>query len=279
MSSNKEHADHPKCTQAWGQDLDFPFMDDDKYIQRDDLQDLSNGDEDKRDATVDGIEITNGRNKEIFKPTMDHDEIQYAPQDSDREERNSYEPQRDLLLEPNNVRNTLKDAVKKPYKFAKRKYVIHQGTIKRIKLIFTIGLSVFDIISDLVLAVNYFINGDTWWGGLTLAFFILPFIVFLLFLYFVCHVCTRMKDENENENEHENQIDENLDFLLGILLQPRALECILEAGPQLILQLYIMALPAESTLSESNNTTYSYNATNNHHTLDSHNVTTGKNNA
>ena len=34
----------------------------------------------------------------------------------------------------------------------------------------TLGLYIFDVGSDIVTGVVYIIEGDTWWGGLTLAF-------------------------------------------------------------------------------------------------------------
>ncbi len=115
----------------------------------------------------------------------------------------------------------------------------YKKKITVVRFIFTAGLTLFDVISDLVLAVDYFINGDRWWGGLTLAFFILPFIsgVFLLCLG-IAKLC-----RNAEAYIH-----------IGWIIW-KVSECICEAGPQLILQLYIMALPAEPSLSDGQNTT------------------------
>ena len=97
------------------------------------------------------------------------------------------------------------------------------GKLSRMKAAITVGLAIFDMISDLLLAVDYYKTGqDQWWFGLTLTFFLLPVVVLALI---------------------------GLVMLYEKNLQPEALkawktfECMAESGPQLILQLYIMALP------------------------------------
>ncbi len=88
-------------------------------------------------------------------------------------------------------------------------------------IIFTItaGLTLFDIISDLVLAVVYFINGDYWWGGLTLVFFIVPFIIGVWALCVVIAAWFR---------------NEEIKKFYSMWILWKMFECIWEAGPQLI---------------------------------------------
>ncbi len=132
--------------------------------------------------------------------------------------------------------------IKKSYQHLRKR---HKNKINVIRFTITAGLTLFDIISDLVLAVKYFINGDYWWGGLTLAFFILPFIIGVLFLWKVIpDLCGDTEDDDE---------DVGTPHQWWIIW--KVFECIWEAGPQLILQLYIMALPAEASLSDRHNTT------------------------
>ncbi len=128
-------------------------------------------------------------------------------------------------------------------------YTRHKKKIRVIRMIFTAGLTLFDVISDVVLAVNYFINGHYWYGGLTLFFFIKPFILGLClsigYIYdsYFAHGCM-----------HKGVIDDKYWHMHWLIF--KAWEGLWEAGPQLILQLYIMALPADSpSLSENYNTT------------------------
>ncbi len=117
-------------------------------------------------------------------------------------------------------------------------YTRHEKKIKVIRKIFTAGLTLFDVVSDVVLTVTYFINGDYLYGGLTLLFFIKPFILGMcLSIGYVMDTCDTQSCLDIEKGEEENV------FWYMNWLSFKIWECIWEAGPQLILQLYIMALP------------------------------------
>ncbi len=129
------------------------------------------------------------------------------------------------------------------------------GTVKKIiQLMITIGLTIFDMVSDIILAVDYANTGeDDWWFALTLTFFLLPIIplVFLLLLTLAIYIddgCSfsSIKDTNKDVAKY---------FHLW-----KQFECVAESGPQLILQLYILAVssmdfPATEQITDFENTT------------------------
>ncbi len=113
----------------------------------------------------------------------------------------------------------------------------HRKKINVIRFAVSAGLTLFDVISDLVLAANYFKNGDNGWGALTLVFFIFPFVVGI---FIIVVVSAKMLNCCGQEN-----FEGAVDVYYGYWIFWKILECIVEAGPQLILQLYIMALPSD----------------------------------
>ena len=111
------------------------------------------------------------------------------------------------------------------------------GTIKKIiQLMITIGLTIFDMVSDIILAADYANTGeDDWWFALTLTFFVLPliplfFLLLLTVLEYIGHGCSL---------SNMNQINKEVAKYFHIWKQ---FECVAESGPQLILQLYILAI-------------------------------------
>ncbi len=184
-----------------------------------------------------------------------HDELLELPDPNDSNTNND-----------TGVRVTIKHVVKKPYKFAKKKvkkqkYKVksaveeHKYKVKLTYVIINACLTLFDVVSDLVLAVNYFRNESYWWGGLTLAFFSVPFIIGVIL---VCEeICKRGFKSCLDPTDLDDEIDQirNEKVFFRWILWKGVAECVLESGPQLILQLYIMALPTDSTLPDSNDTT------------------------
>ena len=91
----------------------------------------------------------------------------------------------------------------------------------------TIGLTIFDMGSDILLAVNYANTGkDDWWFALPLLFFLVPFIFLLLMTFLAWIADDDFKGSFKNGFPYWKQF-----------------ECTFESGPQLILQLYIMSFP------------------------------------
>ena len=94
--------------------------------------------------------------------------------------------------------------------------------VKKIFTVFGIVLTAADIISDIVLAVDYCVTDNPWWCGLTWTFIAVPGLIGLLVL---C-VCFRGNEQNKPK-------------LWKIW---KSIEICFESGPQLLLQLYIMAI-------------------------------------
>ena len=97
-----------------------------------------------------------------------------------------------------------------------------------IKPVFMVGLTILDMLSDLGLAIDYYSTGkDPWYFALTLTFVLFPTVIWaILGLMTSMRGCT-CKEPNIKRK----------------WLQWKTFESIVESGPQLILQLYIMALP------------------------------------
>ncbi len=96
--------------------------------------------------------------------------------------------------------------------------------LSRLKLLITVGLTIFDMGSDIMLAMDYYYTGEYWWFALTFTVFALPVVVLALIELFM------LWDEDG--------------FDAYLLKSWKVFECMAESGPQLILQLYIMALPS-----------------------------------
>ena len=100
--------------------------------------------------------------------------------------------------------------------------------LKHARQLLSVILAVADLVSDIILAVNYGVNGHKWWCGLTWAFIVVPIVVGIVLI-----------------------IRAFLDYKKG---KPRdgstwrlwkGVEICFESGPQMLLQLYIISL-AES---------------------------------
>ncbi len=119
------------------------------------------------------------------------------------------------------------------------KRVTKRKEFKIVSALVTIGLTLFDMGSDLLLAANYASTGkDDWWFALTLTFFLIPFtLILLLILGFFC-----LEDE-----------ESFVSIFKDAFPYWKQLECTFESGPQLILQLYIMSLPSMNTDDNVNN--------------------------
>ena len=87
--------------------------------------------------------------------------------------------------------------------------------------IFSIILSVADVVSDIVLAVDYCVTDNPWWCGLTWSFVTVP-LIFAPICLIACFCA-------EEDKRKQWKIW-------------KSLEICFESGPQLLLQLYIMAI-------------------------------------
>ncbi len=128
---------------------------------------------------------------------------------------------------------SFKIIAKRPCKTVKKQYTKHEREIKWMKIFVTIILTVYDMGSDVALAVNYKMNGCNTWASLTILFCSVPFFVGFIIL---CCVPARVLFGKEKAPLNEDAVNQ-------IWLMWRHAECLFESGPQLILQLYIMALP------------------------------------
>ena len=126
----------------------------------------------------------------------------------------------------------LKRGIRKPYKAVKKQYTKHERQIKWIKTFITAILTVYDMGSDVALACNYYMNDQNTWGSLTIMFCFVPFFMGFMIL---CYIPANMFFCKEKVPPDE-------DAVKNIWLMWRLSECLIESCPQLILQLYIMAL-------------------------------------
>ena len=95
-----------------------------------------------------------------------------------------------------------------------------------------------DVVSDITLAIDYCTTDNPWWCGLTWAFLSVPLLLgILLVLGFLCTCC----DDNDDDDED----------LAEMFFVWKLIEMCFESGPQLVLQLYIMALSEEDPSSTS----------------------------
>ena len=101
----------------------------------------------------------------------------------------------------------------------------------RFLAIFSIILTIADMVSDIVLAVDYCVTENPWWCGLTWTFITVPVLAGIPYLC-VCAFST---------GEEKWQISKSW----------KITETCFEAAPQLILQLYIIALSGKDPSSTS----------------------------
>ena len=95
----------------------------------------------------------------------------------------------------------------------------------KLQLIFNIILTIFDVTSDVLLAVDYYVTDNPWWCGLTAAFIALPLITGTVFLGVYCYLLPSEKLSGKS-----------------VWNVWKGIEICFESGPQVILQLYILAL-------------------------------------
>ena len=96
--------------------------------------------------------------------------------------------------------------------------------LRRIIIILGVIMTVADMVSDIVLAVDYCVTDNPWWCGLTWTFISIPLIVgiIILFLY-------KLFDANANWRK------------INTWKVWKSIEICFESAPQLLLQLYILA--------------------------------------
>ncbi len=111
-----------------------------------------------------------------------------------------------------------------------------------IQLLITVGITIFDMVSDVMLAADYAKTGkDSWWFALTLTFFILP-LPFLLLLVCFTGLCLCAGGLC-----YDGWGPEGIKFPITLWKQ---FECVAESGPQLILQLYILAISSMEEITQ-----------------------------
>ena len=93
----------------------------------------------------------------------------------------------------------------------------------------SIILTAADIISDVVLAVDYCVTDNPYWCGLTWTFIAVPILMFFIIFFFL------------SAKRRSSQ-----------LKYWKCTEICFESGPQLILQLYILALLDQDPTSPGN---------------------------
>ena len=126
--------------------------------------------------------------------------------------------------------------IRNPEEFLKSKNMEIKKTIRKFFFpVLSVILMVVDIVSDMVLGVDYCVAGNKWWCGLTLAFIDISLTMYI----FVCFVVDQYKSFNERV------------WIIKILI---GIEVCFESGPQFLLQLYIIALSEIENVSTSGKT-------------------------
>ncbi len=91
-------------------------------------------------------------------------------------------------------------------------------------------LTIADVVSDIIMAFDYWDKEEVLWFSLTWVFIILPILSFPVVVPATKLLCLQMSDRN-------------VQGAVTLWTTWKATELALESGPQLLLQLYIMALP------------------------------------
>ena len=87
--------------------------------------------------------------------------------------------------------------------------------------------------SDVVLAVDYCVTDNPWWCGLTWAFITVPALTGPFFLCF----CFYDFDFDDDDDDDDHNVTKTEFWKIW-----KSIEICFESGPQLLLQLYIMAI-------------------------------------
>ena len=112
--------------------------------------------------------------------------------------------------------------------------VLYERPISRWKFAITLLLTVLDMGSDLALALEYYHSGQYYWFAFTFAFFALITLYLLILLPYTVYIFC--------DSDAENDI-----YVKKYWIIWKTCESMFEAGPQLLLQLYIMTRPSPSS--------------------------------
>ena len=106
---------------------------------------------------------------------------------------------------------------------------MHPCLVKHARQLLSAALAVADLVSDVVLAVNYGVNGHKWWCGLTWAFIVTPIVVGIVLIIkaFVDYKKGKPRDG-------------------AMWKRWKCVEMLCKSVPQMILQFYIIATSATS---------------------------------
>lgn len=96
----------------------------------------------------------------------------------------------------------------------------------------SIVLTIPDIVTDIMLAIDYCSNGETQWCLLTFVFISPPLLLLFVLSVSCCWLCV------EKQLNGDNLLETGKFFKAW-----KAFEAVVESGPQLVLQLYIVTLP------------------------------------
>ncbi len=113
----------------------------------------------------------------------------------------------------------------------------------------SICLSAADVITDVILALKYHRNGDWWWFLLTTIFCSAPFaIVAIVAPLWVIHRIWILRQIQTNANTNTSTNKTILEKLQQGSTLWSAYEVLFESGPQLLLQMYILAQPTGTSI-------------------------------
>ncbi len=108
--------------------------------------------------------------------------------------------------------------------------VLYERPVSRWKFAITLLLTILDMGSDLALALEYYHSGQYFWFAFTFAFFALITLYLLILLPYTVYIFC----DNDNQNDL---------YVKKYWIIWKTCESMFEAGPQLLLQLYIMTRP------------------------------------